>query len=91
MFAIPRLLGNNGNNESTDSSGISDSAEEESGIYSDFDEEQISAAIEEAEALAENEDYEGTLTKIKAALATYPESELYRQRKKNMRMHLQHR
>ena len=66
MFAIPKLLENKDSTESD--SSMTD-------VYSEFDEEQIAAAIEEAEALATDEDYEGALTKIKTALVTYPKSE----------------
>lgn len=45
------------------------------GLYSDFDEEQIASIIEQAEMLAEAEDYEGALTRIRTALITYPKSE----------------
>lgn len=82
-LVLPRFLGDDVNNSSDNidssngakNSGASDTAEEESGTYSDLDEEQIAAAIEEAETLAAGEDYEGALTKIKTALVTYPESE----------------
>ena len=80
-FVVPRLLGNNDRQESSvdvvsDDNGSSDSvADDKNGVYSAFDEEQIAAAIEEAEALAADEDYEGALTKIKTALVTYPKSE----------------
>lgn len=43
--------------------------------YSPFDRKQIASIISEAEDLAEDEDYEGALTKIKAGLLTYPKSE----------------
>ena len=81
VFIVPRLLGNNDGQESpvdvvSDDNGSSNSvADGKNGAYSDFDEEQIAAAIEEAEALAADEDYEGALTRIKTALVTYPKSE----------------
>ena len=43
--------------------------------YSPFDRKQIASIISEAEDLAEDEDYESALTKIKAGLLTYPKSE----------------
>lgn len=85
-FVVPRLLGNNDSKESSsverpanvetaeNDSGDS-TADGKNGVYSDFDEEQIASTIEEAEALAADEDYEGALTKIKTALVTYPKSE----------------
>lgn len=44
-------------------------------VYSAYDKEQIAAIIAEADVLAADGDYEGALTKIKAALVTYPKSE----------------
>lgn len=86
MYIAPRLPGNNNSQtsssvnrsatvaaESSDSSGTSEASKND--IYSDFDNKQISATIEAAEALAADENYEGALTKIKTALVTYPKSE----------------
>lgn len=42
--------------------------------YSKFDEEQIASIINEADALAAEEDYEGALVKIQTGLVTYPKS-----------------
>lgn len=73
VFVVPRLLGNNDSQESSSYESSVDPVSE--GVYSDFDEEQIATVLEEAEALAADEDYEGALTKIKTALVTYPKSE----------------
>lgn len=85
VYAIPRLLDGNvgGKNTETDDVAPSDAVGGESEnlpdgknrVYSDYDEEQIAAAIEEADTLAAAENYEGALAKINAALAVYPKSE----------------
>lgn len=76
IFVIPKLVKNNaGDQESLSEDNAKDAASEETkGVYSDFDEERIASIIEEAEILAETEDYEGALTRIKTALITYPKS-----------------
>ena len=85
-FVVPRLLGNSDSteNSSVESSANVETAENDSsdsaadsknGIYSDFDEEQIASAIEEAEVFAAEEDYEDALMRIKTAFVTYPKSE----------------
>ena len=86
VFVIPKLLGKNNSNggssmENTDhlstkeSGGSDASVDTTNGVYSNYDEDQIAAAIEDAEALAADEDFEGALTIVKTALATYPKSE----------------
>lgn len=77
IFAVPRL----GDSEENSKQGAGtentaeDTGQEKTGIYSDYDEEKIDEAITEAEVLAEKEDYEGALARIKTALVTYPKEE----------------
>ena len=79
IFAVPKLIGDNGTVESgeiSDNVSSEDSnTSSETADYSDFDEEQIASIINEADALASEEDYEGALAKIQTGLATYPKSE----------------
>lgn len=74
IFAVPRLGGSEENPKQgvgTENT-VEDTGQDKTGIYSDYDEENIDEAITEAEALVEKEDYEGALTRIKTALVTYP-------------------
>jgi tetratricopeptide (TPR) repeat protein len=86
VFTTSRLLRDNDGKENASVSSSEKAVVEETestevtvdtknGVYSDFDEEQISAAIKEAEALVADKNYEGALTTIKTALSTYPKSE----------------
>ena len=85
MFLFPRLIANN-NIKSSSADDVAEgeietsdtTLDSENGVYSDFDEEQISVAIGEAEVLGADEDYEGALTIIKTALAAYPKSDALR-------------
>ena len=72
IFAIPKFLGDNdssGSGNSTDSSTVKEKD------YSKTEEKEITAIISEAEALANEEDYEGALAKVNAGLKTFPKSE----------------
>ena len=72
IFAIPKFLGDNdssGSGNSTDSSTVKEKD------YSKTEEKEIAAIISEAEALANEEDYEGALAKVNAGLKTFPKSE----------------
>ena len=72
IFAIPKLVGDNDNSDSTDSTDKSSVSEKD---YSKTDEKEIASIISEADALAAEEDYEGALAKVNAGLVTYPKSE----------------
>ena len=77
IFAVPRLGGpeENPKQGAGTENTAEDTGQDKTGIYSDYDEEKIDEAITEAEALAEKEDYEGALARIKTALVTYPKEE----------------
>lgn len=72
IFAIPKFLGDNdssGSGNGTDSSTVKEKD------YSKTEEKEIAVIISEAEALANEEDYEGALAKVNAGLKTFPKSE----------------
>ena len=78
-ISVPKLLGDKDNNPSSSTEATQNSTEkadssEDTVDYSKFDDEQIAAIIEEADALAQAEDYEGAQKKIQSGLATYPKS-----------------
>ena len=80
IFALPKLFSkdnsySNSTSENSDRLDTDASLDTTNGVDSDYDEKQISAALQEAEALAANSDYEGALERIKTALATYPKSD----------------
>lgn len=66
-FAVPKLLDGN---DSTDPNETTSKTSD----YSKFDEEQIASIINEADALAAQEDYESALVKVQTGLVTYPKS-----------------
>lgn len=75
MF-VPRAfsrLGDFFSRSSRPAASVSES-EPETVRYSPLDQEQIDALIAEADALAETEDYEQALAKIKTGLVVYPQS-----------------
>ncbi len=69
IFVVPKFINNKNETNEVSTSDTSKS--------SNFDEEQISSIISEAEKLAAVEDYEGALNKVQDGLVTYPESEEY--------------
>ncbi len=69
IFALPKLLGDNGNNSTSGNDSTTGAAD-----YSKQDEEQIASIIADAELLAAEADYEGALTKVQTGLITYPNS-----------------
>lgn len=71
IFAVPKLLDENGSPDPSDTSGetISNTTDD-----SAFDEKQIASIINEAHELAAKEDYEGALAMVKDGLVTYPKS-----------------
>lgn len=79
IFVVPKLIGDNETVESGETSDNVSSEDSntssETANYSDFDEEQIASIVNEAEALAAEEDYEGALAKIQTGLAIYSKSE----------------
>ena len=79
-ISVPKLLGGKDNNPSSSTETTENKTEkvdssEGTVDYSKFDDEQIAAIIEEADALAKNEDYEGAVKKIQTGLATYKDSD----------------
>jgi len=72
IFAIPKFLGDNDSSASDNSTDKSTVKEKD---YSRTEEKEIAAIISEAEALANEEDYEGALAKVNAGLKIFPKSE----------------
>ena len=78
-ISVPKLLDGKDNNPSSQTETSENKTEkvdssEDTVDYSKFDDEQIAAIIEEADALAKSEDYEGAVKKIQAGIATYKDS-----------------
>lgn len=73
FFVLPRFLRDADSSRETDNTA-DELSHEADGVYSDFDEGRIASIIEDAELLAQAEDYEGALEKIKTALTKYPKS-----------------
>lgn len=79
-ISVPKLLDGKDNNPSSQTEASENKTEkvdssEDTVDYSKFDDEQIAAIIEEADALAKSEDYEGAVKKIQAGIATYKDSD----------------